>query len=177
MKEIALSKTGKNRGKYFALVDDKDYDWLMQRNWYVAFYSNNFYVIGLKNKKQIKMHREIMRHHGLLDESKQIDHKDRNGLNNQKYNLRNATHAENQRNKKASGTSQYLGVHWHNVTIKYNSKKFGLRKYHSSKWRAAININGKTKHIGSFKNEQDAALAYNKAAIVYHGEFANLNIV
>jgi len=61
-------------------------------------------------------------------------------------------------NRIARGKRKYLGV-------SYN------RKY----IRAKISVNGKNINLGYFKTEIDAAIAYNEAAIKYHGEFANLN--
>lgn len=91
-----------------------------------------------------------------------IDHMDGNGLNNRKLNLRFCTHAENLRNRKKSriNTSGYKGV-------------FSAGR----KWRAQIGVNRKRIWLGSFENKIDAALAYNKAAVRYHGEFAVLNII
>ena len=80
----------------------------------------------------------------------------------QKYNLRETTHAQNQRNKKAreTGTSRYKGV--------------TLRKSYT-KWRATIILNKKYIHIGYFINEIDAAKAYDEKAKELFGEFAWLN--
>jgi len=93
-----------------------------------------------------------------------VDHKDRNTLNDKIENLREATHSQNNKNKRSqlNSASTYLGVSIHN-----NNKS----------WRARIVIEGKNKHLGTFKTEDEAAIAYNKAAIVHHKEFANLNII
>lgn len=64
------------------------------------------------------------------------------------------------------GTSKYLGV-------SFRARKRKTVVY--ERWIAAIVIKGRDKCLGSFKNEIDAAMAYNKAAKQYHGEFANLN--
>lgn len=93
----------------------------------------------------------------------ETDHKDWDGCNNQRHNMRNCTHAQNMQNqKKRRGiySSKFIGVTWH--------KQKG-------KWQASIRIEGKLKFLGLFNLETDAALAYNKAAKELHGEFTVLN--
>jgi hypothetical protein len=155
MKEIKLSQ-----GKV-ALVDDEDYEYLNQWKWCVQKSHNTYYAIRTKTspiRKTIRLHSLIMN----TPHGKEVDHKDRNGLNNQKSNLRICTHAENQMNKIASGISKYLGV---------------TRCIVRNKWRIAsqININGKNKFIGYYKDEEEAAFAYDKKAKEVHGIYANLN--
>jgi hypothetical protein len=103
----------------------------------------------------ILMHRVIMKPPLGMD----IDHKDHNGLNNQKFNLRICTRKQNARNKRSTGSSIYLGV--------YKTK----RNYIC----ARISMDGCCKHIGNFKTEEAAARAYDEVAKRCHGEFANLN--
>ena len=91
-----------------------------------------------------------------------IDHKDRDPLNNTKNNLRICTQTENNRNigVRANSKSGYKGVYW---------EEKGKR------WVARISEN-KTNHcLGRFQNKIDAAKAYNRAALIYFGEFAWLN--
>lgn len=154
MRLIPLSQQGKNKGKYFAQVDDEDYDFLMQWKWQLIKEGGTVYAI---RKGAVRMHRVIL---GLTDPKILVDHKDHNGLNNQRSNIRPCSHAQNGMNKKPRGTSKYLGVSF-NRAWKY--------------WAAAICINNKIKSLGSFKIEEDAARAYDEAAKKYHGEFANLN--
>lgn len=91
----------------------------------------------------------------------QIDHVDGNPSNNAWDNLRKATNRQNQGNKKLrrNNTSGYKGVGWHK-SIK--------------KWYSSISYDGKI-HLGYFEYAEDAALAYNFAAIDLFGEFARLN--
>lgn len=161
MKQIALTQ-----GKY-AIVDDADYEMLMQFKWFAhkATTAKSFYAIhsGAYNngkQKATKMHRLIM---GVNDPMVHIDHKDGNGLNNQRDNLRICTKADNLRNRpKYVGASKYKGVCY---------------KQSNKKWVAQISVNGKPTHLGYFNNQQDAAKAYNEAATKHHGEFALLNII
>jgi hypothetical protein len=154
MKEIKLT-----RG-LVALVDDEDFDYLNQFRWHCDKHYSTYYVsrtIKLKNGKQktILMHRVIMN----TPEGMEVDHKDHNGLNCQKYNIRNCTHSQNKMNVKAYGIIKYLGVDL-------------IKK---GKYRSKIKVNGITKHIGIFDNPELAAMAYDKKAKYYFGEFANLN--
>jgi len=88
MKEIKLSKRGKNRNlNLVALVDDQDYEWLNKFNWAASKCKNTFYAVkrSKRGEKPVRMHRLIL---GLTDPKILSDHEDRNGLNNQRSNLR-----------------------------------------------------------------------------------------
>jgi len=162
MKNIPLTN-GKHRN--FAIVDDDNYDFLMQWSWGLT---NFGYVIRAQhievlNGKQIKEY--TLMHKLILNPSpeKQTDHIDGNKLNNQRANLREATASQNLMNKpKRKGTfsSKYKGVCW---------------SERDKKWRCYINIDKKRKSLGHFTHEEDAAMAYNSAAVKLHKEFANLN--
>jgi hypothetical protein len=152
----------------FAQVDDEDYEYLNQWKWCAdtsdqkVFYAKRIhYIEGGKGKirRKISMHRLIMK---VEKPNILIDHKDHDGLNNQKYNLRVATYSQNSMNVTSykKSTSEYLGVHW---------------DIESKKWKAAIKIKGKQLNLGRYLDEKLAAKAYNTAAIKHYGEFANLN--
>lgn len=159
MKEILLTKG------QVALVDDADYDWLNQWKWNAQSNKHTFYAnrtVCVKGiKKGISMHRLIM---GLTDRIFEVDHRDRNGLNNQRANLRVCTHKQNAVNRGGfkNQTSKHKGVYFH--------KRDG-------NWRGGIKNNGITIHLGMFDNETDAAIAYNNKSIELNGEFAKLNAV
>lgn len=136
-----------------ALVSDEDAVYLsLLCSW---CYHNKGYAyaprIGL-------MHVIVGKRIGLIS---QIDHEDRNKLNNQRSNLRTATSSQNKANvEKYVGDSQYKGVSWHK---------------HANKWVAQIHKDYKHIHIGYFENELDAAFAYDKEAQRLFGPYANLN--
>ena len=144
-----------------AIVDDCDFDWLSQRKWYAQKIRNSWYACRNEHPHKILMHREIL---GLkYGDAIKCDHRNGNGLNNQQYNLRNCTHAENIRNQKLqkrNKSSAYKGVYWN-------------KKY--KKWYAQIRVNGCLKRLGQSNDEIEAAKIYNIAAKRYFGEFARLN--
>lgn len=153
MREIKLTKG------QVALVDDADFDWLNQWKWYAVKYKNGYYAVRrcvIINKK-VYMHRAILNlTNGLI----LTDHEDRNGLNNQRSNLRVATKAQNAANCKTylRSSSLYHGVCW----CKFYKK-----------WLVRV----RRKYVGYYENEILAALAYNKEAEKIYGEFANLNVI
>lgn len=152
------------------LVDDEDYEYLKDFSWitlkqervYVptAFYAaRTFAVPG--GRKMVMMHRVILGVDHLNWKETPVDHEDGNGLNNQRYNLRLATLTYNQGNKnKYYGTSQFKGVSW------YPAKE---------KWVAKIGTKTGQLHLGYYIDEEEAARAYDAAAIHYFGEFASTN--
>ena len=162
MKQIKLG--GKN---LFALVDDADYDFLMQWNWCAKRDCNTYYVYRVRQRgeegaTQILMHRVILN----TPKGVFVDHKDHNGLNNQRENIRHCTASQNTMNVTTHSKTGYLGVSYYD----FNRKK-------SKPYRATIWIDGGNIHLGTFATKEEAAIAYNKAALEHHGEFANLNII
>lgn len=158
MKQIPLSQG------LFALVDDEDFEYLNQFKWHArksrdTFYASRNLKISKNNRKTIQMHRVIL---GTTDTKIQGDHIDGNGLNNQKSNLREATHEQNRRNTKSykNGVSKYKGVSY---------------RKDSKKWRSIINFNKKVIRLGYFSSEIEAAKAYDVKAKELFGEFAWLN--
>ena len=151
------------QGQY-AIVDPEDYEPLSKHKWHAVKSKNTFYAvrrihIGKNKWKHIKMHREILDPPDHL----YVDHINHNGLDNRKANLRTATHRQNSYNRinfRKNPSSKYKGVSW---------------KKRTKKWNVQISYDGKSKAIGSFDNESDAAKAYDEAAKKYHKEFAVLN--
>jgi hypothetical protein len=98
--------------------------------------------------------------HKLLTGWDETDHKNGNGLDNQRKNLRSATRPQNLWNKgrRSDNTTGFKGV---------------TKEAHG--WRAVIKANGKRRHLGYFTSPELAARAYDAAAVEMHGEFARLN--
>lgn len=170
-----------SNGRFKAMVDDLDYDGLIKHKWYAAPSKDKFGVISTRyaqttiGKKSIGMHRMIL---GLSNgDTKKVDHKDHDGLNNQRDNIRLCEHYQNMQNrKKHRGTSKYFGVSLHVTHLKRWSKKQGkMVTYSSARWWAKIVVDKKQISLGRFDNEFDAAKCYDEAAKKYHGEFANIN--
>lgn len=154
-----LLKCGK-----IALIDACDIGIVSQFSWSATPMSGRIrskhYVHGRVNGKMVKLHRLLL---GAKD-GQSVDHIDGNGLNNRRQNLRFATPAQNARNA---------------VGKRRRREDTGTRKgvflARPGRWVSVIGVNGTVKHIGTFDTEEQAALAYDQAAIRLHGEFARLN--
>jgi len=156
-----------------AFIDDEDFELVNKYHWnYVKQgYAYGYKLPFVKGTKLIFMHRLIM---GLTYGNKlQVDHIDHNGLNNQRNNIRTATHRQNTWNTSSgkNSLSKYLGV-----TVMIPRKIVaGKLKIYPKMYQARIKINDKTTHLGLFKNEEDAARKYDEYAKMMYGDFANLN--
>jgi len=154
MKEIALSKQGKNKGKYFAIVDDEDYDWLNSYRW---CFDGRYAQRRNKIEGHVRMHIFIMN----PPEGMGVDHKNGNQLDFRRCNLRICSQWDNSKNmsKHADGKSKYKG----------------LTQTKNGKWFARINYRYEHISIGLFESEEEAAKAYDKKAKEIYGEYAKLN--
>ena len=149
MKKIKLTQ-----GK-FALVSDIDYAYLNQWKWCVARYKNNiFYAVRhttRPNQRTIYMHRVILERMGQSG-FRVTDHINRNGLDNQRKNLRPATYQQNAYNR---GKPR-------NNTLTFK----GIRKCRD-KWRAVIQVKGHKISLGIYPTKIEASRAYDDAVIYY----------
>lgn len=150
VKEIQLTQ-----GKV-ALVDDEDYDLVSSYKWHAGKNrSGIWYAYTCMGNRQTAMHQ-------LLTAFVQTDHVDRDGLNNQRRNLRLCTTSQNgaNRGKQKNNRSGFKGVCWNRT---------------DHKWIAYIQCQRKWKYLGSYDVPLHAAQVYNIAALALFGEFANLN--
>ena len=142
-----------------ARVDDADYTWLVQMgNWCL---SNKGYAVHYTRingqRKVLYMHRLIMDAPPHL----QVDHINRDRLDNRRANLRFATRSQNQANKglQVNNTSRYKGVSWNR-----------------GRWEARIRVhNGRRVNLGRFDDPMTAALVYDAASRLFYADFAGCN--
>lgn len=138
MKKIQLTQ-----GKV-AIVDDDDYDELIKYKWYAhAMGRKKIFYYAVRHDTQhklIRMHDTILQH---TAKSLVVDHIDGDSLNNRRNNLRLVTPRQNCQNRHHEKTSKYCGV-----------SRLGNR------WRSQIRYLGKKRHLGLFKNEDDAHVVY-----------------
>lgn len=113
---------------------------------------------GSRVRQEILLHRFIMNAPASLD----VDHEDRNGLNCQRYNMRIATRSENIANSGSRNGSfcPYKGVFYRRDRGNYRSE---------------ITVNYHKRHLGCFPTPEDAARAYDIAALAAWPKFAHLN--
>lgn len=167
MKVIRPNPKAAQQGTIF--VSDRDYPGLRHFKWRILVDGH-----GDGNLRYATTHvrrdgggfRTVLMHVMILGakEGLRIDHKNSNGLDNRRSNLRRATLEQNKQNgiKRKQGTSRFKGV-------------FGRPRVSGMAYYAYITVNHKRLHLGTFNTETDAARTYNAAARKYFGKFANLN--
>ena len=148
---------------FVSLFSPEEGPYLGRWNWCVKTEGRNWYAIrkrgisinGVKHKFDVAMHRVLL----PLPHGWTVDHRNGNGLDNRKDNLRPATVALNNQNQKPRNTSSpYKGV----------AKAQG-------KWRAAISVGGQFYYLGNHETQEAAARAYDAKAVELLGEYARLN--
>lgn len=148
--EIPLTKG------YVALVDDADADRVLAvGRWQAIERPRTTYAVHTLNRGAVSLH-------AFLTGYVLTDHINLDGLDNRRANLRPATHAENLRNRgrQTNNSSGFKGVTWNK---------------RARKWQAQIGMPGSKSYLGIFVDPEEAARAYDAAAIELHGEFARLN--
>ena len=159
MREILL--TGRKHPGLRAQVDDEDYERASQHGWWAVKFpgSRTFYAATKINRRTVYLHRFVMNF------PEEVDHKDLDGLNCQKRNLRVAT-----RGQQAQNRPMFEGP-------KVNPIYRGVKPAPSMRnpWRATITVGKKRRHLGVFPTPEDAARAYDTAALGAFGEYARVN--
>lgn len=140
----------------FAMVDPADYEWLKDYKWHAIKVAGNYYACRKEGGKSILMHREIMKPR----EGEVVDHKNHEGLDNHRHNLRNCTQQENVWNSRPCGArSGFKGV-----------------TPHRDKWAAKVKYKGKTYRLGDYDDPVEAARARDHKAHELCSEFAWFNL-
>lgn len=157
-------------GGSVALVDNEDYEFLSQFVWTLIEWRGKQYA---KRKQRLSddpypEYGTISMHSLILSGAVEVDHIDGNGLNNQRSNLREVTHAQNIQNQKVQRRSKtgYRGVTYFPNCGQWKRKK---------PWRARIKVDGYDRTIGYYSTPEEAAKAWNEAALDAWGEYARLN--
>lgn len=134
-----------------AIVDAADLALVESRLWYLSS--------GYPTTKSNGVFRRL--HCMILPDAREVDHRDGDRLNCRRSNLRNCSHAQNCRNTPARLTNR-LGLK-------------GVQRTPEGRFAARIQVDGEQIYLGRFDEAADAARAYDRAALQYHGDFARLN--
>jgi len=157
MKILNIKSKGIN---HEVLFDDEDFDLISKYNWEIR---DGGYVVGRlkgsKKRSSIRMHRLIL---NLSDPKIITDHINHNKLDNRRENLRICSPAQNSYNKQKHqrNTTGFKGVYCEDIAFVAN-----------------IGVDNKLIRIGRFNHKEDAARAYDSAAIHFFGNFAHLNFL
>lgn len=143
--------------EYFIKIDYQDLDIVSKFRWKVDLKAGSYVSItGTINKKTVCQSRMILNPKMEMF----VDHINGDPTDNRRSNLREVTHQQNMQNRKSLVNRKWKGIHL--------CKQRNL-------WVAQIHVDGKTKNIGRFLTDKQAAIAYNEAAKKHHGDYARLN--
>lgn len=148
-----------------AIIDAADYEIAAKYKWHATVRDSKWYAASSAERRStgrcLYLHREIL----SAPADMQVDHENGDGLDCRRSNLRICTQSDNQRNMiSVRGDSGFRGV----------SKVIGNK---TRTWNAYIWVGNKKKSLGNYDKKEEAARAYNAAAVEYHGNFARLNLI
>jgi hypothetical protein len=147
-------------GGFRLLVDAADRDLADSSTWHPVTKRKCVYAVRYSRPRSLYLHQLLV----AVGPDQQVDHRNHDGLDNRRSNLRISTRSQNQANRRIprNNTSGFKGVSWDRT---------------NRKWQANITINNRQIKLGRYIDAVDAAVAYNAAAIEAWGEFALLNIL
>lgn len=156
---IALER--KNGDVFSCYIDAVSWPLVCSHRWRANKnkHSKTFYAVTHVRKAD-GTRTNLQMHRLLMPDVSEVDHANRNGLDNRRDNLRAATSSQNGANKEMhrDNTSGFKGVFWN-----------------KAKWNAHVRFNNKSVYLGRFDDPVEAARAYDAKALELFGEFARLN--
>ena len=148
----------------FALVDDADLHLVSGHKWHAYRRRKDSTTYAARSITPLNgIRTKVFMHRVILENTVCVDHRDGNGLNNTRDNLRTATHAENSRNVKKPS---------HGVTSQYKGMSYNA---HAKKFQATVRCHGKNIYLGLFVDEKEGAYAYDREARARFSFFARTN--
>ena len=143
---------------FWVKFDYEDMGTVIDKKWKIDKKTDNYYMVtSHHDKKNYTLAREIVNPR----RGQYTDHINGDPIDNRRINLRECNPKQNMQNRRSlGGKSKFKGIYF-----------CKLRE----QWVAQISCDGKTKNIGRFLSEKQAALAYDEQAKIHHGEFARLN--
>lgn len=152
--------SSKKHGDFEIIIDESDMELVLSRNWSISKGNSNYFRVETRiNNKLVRLHRFIL---GITDKKIEVDHINRNPLDNRRENLRLANRNQNMRNIKFKDRPNKTGF-------------IGVYKSHG-KFRGCLSVDDKTIHVkGAFETAKEAAVERDKLAFKTSGEFAILN--
>lgn len=140
---------------FVTVIDADDFDLVRHVVWGPTRRRGHVYAHIMRGSKSIRMHQVLLD----IPDGMFGDHVDGDTLNNRRSNLRICTRAQNAWNQAARNGRRYKGV----------------ERTASGRYQARIRVHGTRHNLGTYDTEEEAAAAYDAAAVFHYGEFARLN--